>query len=144
MLAGAVGCSITPRVARTAASILARTFRARRVRFTSGKSMVAPVVRMLDLAVGPSASSNPAHARATLEKIAPAVEFTHCQRETPRAASSTAGIIRRHSHKRLGQTIMYSKSRKYNRRHSTAYIMRFAASKHSSVKYHFVPPVDLP
>src|SRR4029077_12093864 len=112
MLAGAVGCSITPRVARTAASILARTFRARRVRFTSGKSMVAPVVRMLDLAVGPSASSNPAHARATLEKIAPAVEFTHCQRETPRAARSTAGIIRRHSHKRLGQTIMYSKSRK--------------------------------
>ena|SRR5947209_18259 len=42
--AGALGCSMTTRAARTAASIVARTFCARRIRFTSGRSTVAPTV----------------------------------------------------------------------------------------------------
>jgi hypothetical protein len=112
MVAGDAGWSIPPPEALTAASILARTFLARRVRFTSGKSIVAPVVRRRELAVGPSASSNATHARAKPLKISPATAFAHSQSETPRAAPTTAGTINRHSHQRLGHTITYSRSRK--------------------------------
>ena len=73
VIAGAVGCSTTARVMRTAASILAKTLRARRVRFTIGSSIVAPVVRMRELAVGPSTCSIATHATATPEKMAPDV-----------------------------------------------------------------------
>lgn len=109
---GTVGCIVTSREARTAASIAARTLLARRVRFTNGRSTLTPVVRTCDLAVGPRASSRTTHARPMPVKIAPAVEFTHCHREAPRAASNIPGMIRRHSHKWLGQTTMHSKSRK--------------------------------
>src|ERR1051326_327996 len=57
-------CMAASRDARTAASIFARIFFARRVLFTSGKSTIAPVVQIRALAVGPSASSNATHARA--------------------------------------------------------------------------------
>ena len=69
---------------------LARTLRARRVRFTNGRSTLAPVVEMCAAAVGPSASSTTTHARPTPPKIAPAVESTHFHKETPSAANSTA------------------------------------------------------
>lgn len=112
-IAGSVDCSRTPPVARTAASILPRTFRARRVRFTSARSTLAPVVRMRERAVGPSASSSATHSTAKLPKIAPAMEESiHCHEAPPRAASSEAGIISRHSHIRLGHTMMYSRSRR--------------------------------
>lgn len=111
MVAGTIGCSMA-RAARTAASILERTFRARRVRFTSRSSTLAPVVRIRDLAVGPSANSNITHARDMPVKIAPAVEFAHNQSEAPSAPSNMPGIIGRNSHKRLGQTATDSKSRK--------------------------------
>ena len=107
-----VDCPAPWRAARTAASILVSTLRARRVRLTTGISTVVPVVRMLDRAVDPSASSSAIHARAMLQKTMPAVEFTHTQNAAPTAASTAAGTIKRHSHKRLGQTTIYSKSRK--------------------------------
>jgi hypothetical protein len=40
------------------------------------------------------------------------MEFTQYQRENPRAASSTVGMINRRNHEDLGQITMYSKSRK--------------------------------
>lgn len=100
---GTAGCIVTSREAQTAASIVLRTLRARRVRFTNGRSTLTPVARTRDTAVGPSASSSTTHAKPMPVKIAPEVEFTHCHRQVPRAASSTPGTIRRHSHKRLGQ-----------------------------------------
>src|SRR5579862_572711 len=109
---GTAGSMLTSRDARTAASMAARTLLARRVRLTNGRSLLAPVVRTREPAVGPSASSSKTQAAAIPMKIAPAVEFVHCHRAAPRAANSTPGIIRRNSHERLGHTIMLSRSRK--------------------------------
>jgi len=67
----AVGCIATSRDARSAASILSRTLRTRRVRFTKGRSTLTPVERTRDPAVGPSASSSITHARPMPVKIAP-------------------------------------------------------------------------
>ena len=69
--AAALGCSTMPRVARTAASILASTLWARRVRFTSGMSTLIPVVRTRDFAVGPRASSRSTHAESNTNKNLP-------------------------------------------------------------------------
>ena len=67
----AAACIATSREARSAASIVSRTLRARRVRFTKGRSTLTPVVRTRDPAVGPSASSSITHARPMPVKIAP-------------------------------------------------------------------------
>jgi len=106
------GCIATPREARSAASILLRTLGARRVRLTNGMSMLTPVARTRDPAVGPSASSSNNHATPMPVKISPAMEFAHCQRPAPRAINNTPGIIMRSRHERLGQTTMHSRSRK--------------------------------
>jgi hypothetical protein len=67
---------------------------------------------MRELAVGPSTSSNATHASDRLPNTAPAVESIHFHSEAPSAASKTPGTISRDRHKRLGQTITDSKSRK--------------------------------
>jgi hypothetical protein len=95
----AVDCATSPRAARIAASILARTLRARRVRATNGRSTLAPVVQSRDFAVGPIASSAATQTTPKLAKIAPEKELTHCQNITPSAPNNTTGIISRHNHK---------------------------------------------
>src|SRR5439155_19273418 len=105
LLSGAAGCSRPPRAERTtAASILARTLRARRVLATSGKSTLAPVVRMRDPAVGPIASSAATQTRPTPPQIAPVVESTHRQHATPSPANRTTPRTIRHNQPRAGQT----------------------------------------
>jgi hypothetical protein len=74
--------------------------------------MLAPVVRMRDLDVGPRASSNATHARDMQPKIAPEVWFTHSQNAAPSAANETPGMINRNIHQRLDHTMTDSKSRK--------------------------------
>lgn len=106
-----VGCSVTARTARAASSIFARTLRARRIRFTSGRSTVTPVVRMRASAVGPSTSSNANQLTPRPPKIAPGVRFTHCHKPIPSTTSST-GITNRNAHRRLGQITIDSRSRK--------------------------------
>ena len=64
------------------------------------------------LPLGSTDMGNVTHAMPTLVKISPAMEFTHSQREAPRATSSTAGMTSRQSHKPLRHTITNSKSRK--------------------------------
>lgn len=110
LLADVADCPTTPRAARTASSILARTFRACRVRFTSERSTLAPVVRIRVRDVGPHASSRATHARPRPPNIAPAVAFAHAHSEAPIAARSTAGIVTRSSQSWLGQTTTDSKS----------------------------------
>src|ERR1043166_7416708 len=112
-------CIAISRDARTAASIFASTFFARRVRFTNGKSTLAPVLQIRPLAVGPSASSDATHKRAIPLKISPAVGSTHCQNETPSTATNTAGI-NRNSHKRLGPATTDSKTGESNTRDANA------------------------
>jgi hypothetical protein len=105
-------CGVTSREARTAALIASRTFSARRVRLTTGRSTLTPVAQTREPAVGPSASSSNTHARPTPVKISPEMEFAHSQKQAPITANTTPGIITRYRHERLGQTTIHSRSRK--------------------------------